>query len=266
MLVDIHCHLDHEYFKDKLNDVIKRARQANVNCILTSGVNKESNRKVLGIARKYNIVRASLGLYPIDALKLEKEAEGLARDAVPTDADEDIDFIRKNKADVFAIGEIGLDYSLAKDKAAQQKEIFLKMLHLAEQIKKPVIIHSRKAEADALEILQSSKLKKVVMHCFTAKMSLVKKAYDLGFLLSIPPVITRLQHFQNVVKEMPLTYLLTETDAPYLSPFREKRNEPAFVAETIRKIAEIKGITKEETENIIFSNFQRTFLQETKSL
>jgi len=260
MLVDIHCHLDHEYFRGKLDKVIANAKKAGVKYILTSGVNKESNREILKISEKYDIVKPSFGLYPIDALKLEKEAVALPRDTVPTDVDEEIKFMLKNKEKAFAIGEIGLDYALVSDKKEEQKEIFEKMLNLAEKIKKPVIIHSRKAEADSLEILESSRMKKVVMHCFTPKIKLVKKAYDLGYLMSIPPVITRLQHFQNVVREIPLTHLLTETDAPYLSPYKDRRNEPAFVAETIKEIAKIKNITPEETEKSIFANFQKMFL------
>ncbi len=137
---------------------------------------------------------------------------------------------------------------------------FSKILETAKKLDKPVLVHSRKAESEALDMLESHDMKRVIMHCFTAKKSLVKRAYDLGYSFSIPPVIVRLQQFQQMVETVDINHILTETDAPFLSPFKDKRNEPAFVTETIKKIAEIKGMDPKEVETNIWMNYQRLFL------
>lgn len=260
MIVDIHTHLDHVYFSDDLDEVIERAKKAGVVSIITSGVNHSSNLKALEISKKYDIVNASLGLYPVDALAAEVKVYGLPRETEATDVDEEIKFIEKNKDNIIGIGEAGMDFSLVKGKEKEQKEIFQKIIELAEKINKPLIVHSRKAEQDVLDLLESSKLKKVVMHCFGGRMKLVEKAHDLGYFFTIPTVITRLKHFEEVVKRISLQKILTETDAPYLSPYKEKRNEPAFIVETIKKISEIKKLDRKEVENLIFMNYQKLFL------
>jgi len=134
-------------------------------------------------------------------------------------------------------------------------------LTLAEKIKKPVVIHSRKAEKECIEIIETFKIKNVDMHCFSGNFKLVKKVQDNGWFFSIPTNIVRLFHFQKIVEETPMSQLLTETDSPYLSPFIEKRNEPSFVVETIRKISEIKKLNEEEVKKLIFMNFQKIFLK-----
>ena len=131
---------------------------------------------------------------------------------------------------------------------------------MTEKINKPLIEHSRKAELDAIEMLESCKLKHIVMHCFSARKSLIKRAADNGWSFSVPPVITRLQHFQTLVEMVNIGQLLTETDAPYLSPYPGERNESAFVVETIKKIAEIKGMTEEDVSQNIYMNYTNIFL------
>lgn len=263
LLVDVHSHLDNARFKQDLDAVIERAKNAGVKTIITSGVNTATNRIILKIAEKYDIVKVSFGLYPIDALAKELEigeASGLVRDIQPMDVDAELEWIRRNKEKCIAIGECGLDYNWITGKEAEQKKIFQKVIDTVEKINKPIIIHSRKAELDAVEMLESSKLKKIVLHCFSAKKSLIKRAADNGWSFSIPPVITRLQHFQTLVDMVNIKQLLTETDAPYLSPFPGQRNEPAFVIETIKKIAEIKGMVDEEVASNIFMNYSNMFL------
>jgi len=263
LLVDVHCHLDHARFKEDLDKVIERAKNAGLKSIITSGVNSATNRMILRIAEKYDIVKASFGLYPIDALARELEAgeaSGFTRDVQSIDVDAELDWIRRNKEKCVAVGECGLDYHWITGKEAEQKKIFQKIINTVEKINKPIIIHSRKAELDAVEMLESSNLKKIVLHCFSAKKSLIKRAADNGWSFSIPPVITRLQHFQTLVEMVNIKQLLTETDAPYLSPFPGQRNEPAFVVETIKKIAEIKGMVEEEVASNIFMNYSNMFL------
>lgn len=260
MLVDVHCHLDHGYFSDKLDAVIDRARKAGVKYILTSGVNVTSNRNALEISRKYpDIVKFSAGLYPIDLLG-NVHVEGLPRQAEPIDMDEEFKFIMKHKDEVFAIGEVGLDAKYCADQMSKQKENLQKILTFVEKIKKPVILHTRKAEKDVLDMLESTTLKKVDLHCFMGNKKLIKRAEDLGYSFSIPPVIVKLQHFQMLVEMVDIKQILTETDAPYLSPHSDRQNEPAFIRETIKTIARIKKADELQIENDIFKNFQKMFL------
>lgn len=261
LLVDIHAHLDHERFKNDLDDVIERAKQAGLKTIITSGVNSATNRLALKIAEKYDIVKASFGLYPIDALAKELElTSGFVRDVNAIDVDSELEWIKKNKDKCIAVGECGLDYHWVTGKEKEQKKVFQKVIDTVEKINKPIIVHSRKAELDAVEMLESSKIKNVVMHCFSAKKSVIKRAADNGWSFSIPPIITRLQHFQTLVGMVDLSQLLTETDSPYLSPYPGERNEPAFVKETIKKIAEIKGMTEEDVAGNIWMNYTNVFL------
>ncbi|MBS3145096.1 TatD family hydrolase [Candidatus Woesearchaeota archaeon] len=260
MLVDVHCHLDHKYLHDQLDAVIDRARKAGLKYILTSGVNVTSNRNALAIARKYpDIVKFSAGLYPIDLLG-HVDVEGLPRQAEPIDIEEEFKFITQHKDEVFSIGEVGLDAKFCADQMPKQKENLQKILDFVAKIKKPIILHTRKAEKDVLDMLESTSLKKVDLHCFMGNKKLIQRAADLGYSFSIPPVIVKLQHFQMLVEMVNIDQILTETDAPYLSPHSDRQNEPAFVRETIKMIAKIKKISEEEVEKNIFKNFEKIFL------
>jgi len=252
MLLDIHCHLDHFLFKKDLNEVLQRAEDV---LIVTSGINIETNRFALALSKKHENIKASLGIYPIQALEAEIKKGEYPIKPEKIDIDAEIEFIKKNKEIIFSIGEIGLDYSLAHDSEKQQKELFQKMIELAEKIKKPVIIHSRKAEQDVIDMLESSNLKKIVLHCFCGKQKLVKKAQDNGWFLTVPTNVVRSQQMQYIAETTDINKIVTETDAPYLSPFPEKRNEPSFVVEAVKKIAEIKKMDVKEVENNIFKNY-----------
>jgi len=253
LFIDTHCHLDFKGIIERLDEVINNAKKAGLKAIITSGVNPQTNRKILEIAEKYPIVKPSFGLYPMDALHRETNKKNIF------DVDKELLFLEKNKDKFISIGEVGLDYKNGKDKA-MQKQVFEKVIETAKKLNKPLIIHSRKAELDALDILESSGYKKVIMHCFSGRKHLVKRAYDLGYYFSIPTNVVRLQQFQEMVKEIDINHLFCETDAPFLSPFKEKTNEPAFVIESYKKIAEIKELTLEEVEKNIWMNFERLFL------
>lgn len=249
MLVDVHAHLE---LVNDLDNAIDRAKKAGVKAVITAGVNPETNKKALELSEKYEIVRPALGIYPMDALSREINKPNLF------DADEEIDFIRENKSKIAAIGEVGLDYKNGKNKQ-QQKEVFTKMIKLAIEIDKPLIVHSRAAENDAVEILEKFDFKKIIMHCFNGNKGLVKRIIKNNWFFSIPCNVVKSFQLQYIVIEASISKLLTETDAPFLSPFAGKQNEPAFVKEAIKKIAEIKGLNTEETSNIIFMNYKSLF-------
>lgn len=245
MLVDVHSHLHHCKFDNDRDEVIKKSAENKVVKIIENGIDLKSNKKVLELSKKYDIVEAALGLYPTEAVNLDEEQ-----------LNESLNFIKKNKNKIIAVGEIGLDYLRSGDKE-KQKKVFSELISLAEKIKKPVIVHSRKAESDVVDILGSSGLKKVVLHCFCGKFELVKKAADNGWYFSIPPNVVRDAHFQKLAKEVNINQLLSESDAPYLGPKVGERNEPSNVIYVIKKIAEIKGFDEKEVGNNIFMNYTR---------
>ena len=263
MLIDIHAHLDHERFKQDLDKIIENARKANVKTIITSGVNSTTNRHILKIKEKYpDIVQVSFGLYPMDVLAKElenNEVADFARDLETIDVDAELKWIEKNKDKCLAIGEVGLDFSWETGKEQEQIPVFEKIIEFVKKIDKPIIVHTRKAEKECIDLLEKHKAKKVVLHCFSGKVSLIQKAVELGYFFSVPPVITRLQHFQTLVGIVPISQILTETDAPYLSPVQGERNEPANVSFTIKEIAKIKQISEKEVEATIWENAKKLF-------
>ena len=248
-LLDVHCHLDNTKFDEDRDEVINRAEEAGLKVILTAGTDPKSNKASLRLAQKYHIVQAALGAYPID-----KDGK-----TIDWDVDKEILFIKENKDKIKAIGEVGMDFSDSETDKVKQEEIFVKMIKLAKKFQIPIIVHSRKAEKEVIDVLEREKARKVIMHCFCGKKGQVKRAADLGYGFSIPANAQRAQNFQSIIKEVNIRQIFTETDAPYLGPIRDKRNEPANVKNTIDVIAEIKGFNPKETANTIFMNYLQWF-------
>jgi TatD DNase family protein len=254
-LVDVHCHLNHKVFEGKIDQIIINAKQNNVKAILVSGVNSKSNREVLELVKKDDLLKASLGIYPIDALGLAEGETGLPRQPEKIDLDEEFKFIEKNKDKIVAIGEIGMDFHWDKDHHQEQENNFRKIIQFANKICKPIIIHTRNAEKECLDVLEQESKVKVCLHSFSGNKKLIKRAIELGYYFSVPPKIMLLEQFQMLVSMVPLTQLLTETDAPWMSPERDLFNEPANVLVTIKKIAEIKNLTIEEIADQVWKNY-----------
>lgn len=260
MYVDVHAHLDHCAYCGSLDKVIDNCRKNNVT-VISAGVNMESNRKVLDIASKYkDIVKAGLGMYPLDVIGAQKDDSYSGRIPKKFDVDEELEFIKKNKNKIVCISEVGLDKSIERNNIKKQKEIFMKIIELSEKIRKPLVVHSRKAEMECIEMLESCKHKKIVMHFFSGNFKLVKKIEDNGWMFSIPCSIDRLQHFQLVSEKVNINQLLTETDSPYAPPRGFDRNEPMFVKRTVKIISKIKKLDEDEAKKNIFMNFQKIFL------
>ncbi|MFT4343199.1 MAG: TatD family hydrolase [Candidatus Woesearchaeota archaeon] len=266
MITDIHCHFDDASFEHDRNEVVMRAKENKVVKIITCGIDYITNEKTLMLAKKYDIVVPALGRYPYDALENDGHYER-NKDAIRTTVEEDIKYITKHKNEIVAIGECGLDLHHGKD-ITKQIEEFKQMIELAIKLKKPIIIHSRKAEKETLEVLNTYKgkiePKKVILHCFSGKKKLVEEAIVQKYMLSIPPSVIRSEQFKEMAHKTPLKQLLTETDSPFLSPYKNEdgtpvRNEPAFVIESVKAIAEIKKLTYEECVNQLYMNFQKVF-------
>jgi len=263
-LVDVHCHLNHEQFKPDFEEVIRRAEATGVRAIVISGVNPEANREVLQLVGKHSLLKACLGIYPIDALGLSEGETGLPRHPGKIDLESEFKFFEENKDQIVGIGEIGMDFHWAtkEETYTAQADNFRKIIQFAKKIKKTILIHSRDAERECLEILGqeiTSHEIPVVLHCFSGRKSLIREAAAKGYYFSIPPNIVKSSSFQALALVVDIKQILTETDAPWLSPFPGKRNEPAFVSETIKKIAEIKKISPEEVAKQVWENYLKIF-------
>lgn len=251
MIVDVHCHLYFPQFEEDMEEVIKRAETAGLVALVNAGTDHKSNLKVLELSKKYNVVKATLGLYPTTALELSDE-----------EVDKEIKFIKSNKDNIVGIGEIGLDFQLTKEPEKQQRqiEVFKRLITSLKDLDKTFVIHSRKAEKECVDILEELGAKKVNFHCFSGSFKLAKRIEANNWTMSIPANIDKSQHFQGIVEQTSINNLLTETDAPFLSPAGETRCEPSFIKQTLIKIAEIKNMNVKEVTNNIYLNYQKTFL------
>jgi len=243
--IDLHCHVDF-YKNNEIPAINEDAEQKNV-LIVDSGAHPKMNKRVLELAEKYDW-KVTLGLYPIDVLGMsDKEIE------------KEFEFIEKNKDKIIGIGEVGLDFKEDLNKHERQIDIFRKIIKFSKKIDKPLIIHSRKAEKEAIEILEAEKAEKVVMHCFSGSFKLIDKIVANKWYMTIPANVTFSEHFQKAIGIVPISQLFCETDSPYLHPKKEKNNVPGNVIESYKKIAEIKGLDLNEVRDKIFENFKRLF-------
>jgi TatD DNase family protein len=242
--IDIHCHLDR--LKDS-NKVVEEAKKSNVKIIANSGVDLKSNIKAIELIEKYPEVKTFLGLHPLD---IQNTTEKQIKDT--------INFIKKHSDKILGIGEIGIDLK-EQTNFEQQQNIFEKMIELAKELDKPVLVHSRKAEMQCIEILEKHKMKKVIMHCYSGKKSTLKRIEDNGWFISIPASIKYNEQFQIFAKLMPIKNIFCETDSPFLHPERKIDNTPKNVVEAYKKIAEIKQLPIKEVEKVIEGNFERLF-------
>jgi len=261
ILVDVHAHLDFPEFSKDLREVLERSRGAGVAAIISQGVHHASNKKALALAQRYPLIKPALGLYPLNApnVRVHDEAAKDFDRKRATSVDETLSFIRHHAAEILAIGEVGIDLHFSDDEEHQVNN-FTKVLQLSNAIRKPVIVHSRKAEKLVVDILEEAKQTNAVLHCFSGSQKLMRRAAELGLSLTVPSNANRLQHFQLLARTVPISQLLTETDAPYLSPVPGERNEPQNVRVAVEAIAKEKGLNPEEAARLVYMNYQRLFL------
>ncbi|MFH1400549.1 MAG: TatD family hydrolase [Nanoarchaeota archaeon] len=247
-LIDVHAHLDLGEFDKDLDEVLEKCAKVGVKAIIANSVDQKSGERVLALAKKYQTIKAALGLYPVEAATMSEEA-----------FQDTLSFIKKHKP--IAIGEIGLDYQEVDESHRKTMEHrFRALVLLAKELNVPVLVHSRKAELRTIEVLEDIGHRKVVMHCFMGRKHLAQRVLDNTWYLSIPANVTYHEQFQQNTKMADMSRLLTETDTPYLSPERGARNDPSNVLHGIRKISELKGLTVEDAANIIYMNYQTLFL------
>ncbi len=261
-LVDVHTHLTHEQFVPDLPEVILRAQAAGLGAIVVNGLGPQSNRQILQLAQNYPVVKSALGIYPVEAVN-EQLAMDFPGHCERFSVRDEIAFIDRMASvkKILAIGECGLDgYLIGEETFEKQEEVFVALLDIAIREDLPVIVHSRKREGRVLELLANLKVKKGNLHCYSGKLKpAIQAAEQWGWCFSIPANIHRSQSFQLLAQKLPEHCVLTETDAPYLSPEPGTRNEPANVLKTIQLIAKLRGWDQERAIQTLWENYLNLF-------
>ncbi|MGO2405978.1 MAG: TatD family hydrolase [Vibrio litoralis] len=255
MLVDSHCHLDKLNYNDlhvDVADVVAKAKQAGVEQMLSVGVTLEAFPSMLAMIEPFNNIHASCGVHPLDC-----------------ESDFDLETFKQyaSHSKVVAVGETGLDFFYQPESAQRQMELFEQHVAVANELDKPLIIHTRNARAETLDVLKNGHAERCggVIHCFTEDLAFAKAAIELGFYISLSGIITFKQaiELQDVVKQLPLDRLLVETDSPYLAPVphRGKENQPAYVSEVAAFLAELQQCDVDTVAQVTTDNFNRLFLE-----
>ncbi len=252
-IIDTHAHYDDEKFDEDREELLLSMKDAGIGIIVNSGASMQGVRDTVKYTKQYDFVYGTAGIHPNEVEELEDEKM----------YDELKAALREEK--ILAVGEIGLDYYWDEPAREIQKKHFERQLLLAKEIKKPVVIHSRDAAADTLDMLKSQNAKDVggIIHCFSYGKEMAREYLDMGFYLGIGGVVTfkNSKKLKEVVEYMPLERIVLETDSPYLSPEpnRGKRNSSLNLPFVVEKIAEIKNISKEQVVEATYHNACRVY-------
>ncbi len=247
LLFDSHTHIDMNHFKNDRDRVIQRAKDAGLVGMVTSSIGSASFRRTLGIIAKYSgFVHHSAGC---SVSQLTKE-----------EADKIVSLTRKYAKDIVAIGEVGLDYHWIKDPIGRknQEPLFRMFINLATELKLPIVIHSRKAEGEATEILEKTFSGEVLMHCFDGTIDVARRVADNGWYITLPANFERYRNRKDAAEIVPLDHILLETDGPYLSPTSE-RNEPANILYGVQSLGKLLDLSDEDVAKSTTQNAQRFY-------
>ena len=241
-IIDTHTHLCDPVFDSDRARVIQRAQKAGVEAIVLVSETMSDVHRNLELAAIYPALYPAAGLYPT-CLDIG-QAEALCN------------YIRTQRSNLVAIGEVGLDYWVVKEESQRevQREIFKRFIDVAVEVDLPLNVHSRSAGRFAVTVLLEQGARNVQLHAFDGKAALALQAAEAGFLFSIPPSVIRSRQKQKLVKRLPLSSLLVETDSPVLGPLSEERNEPANAVIVVDAIAELKGLNRNEVLQIVYQN------------
>lgn len=245
--VDTHAHVFSSDYED-IDGVISEAKNKNIKYIINNGSNDYYNREVLKLIDEYPNMYGAIGIHPED---------------VDTVNNDDIEFIRNNVSNekIVAIGEIGLDYYYRKDNKEEQKKLFERQLEIAQELDIPVIVHSRDATEDTINILKKYNVRGTI-HSFTGSLEVAKIYIKMGFLLGVNGVITfKSAKIKDVIKEVGLDNIILETDSPYLTPepFRGTKNNPSHVLEIAKFVADLYNVSLEELASYTNENIKRMY-------
>lgn len=254
-LIDTHCHLDPQYFPSGPDEVLARAVAAGIQGFVVIGVGRDlaPARAAVALAKRLpDRIGAAVGVHPHDATSLDDAAYAELAELAA-------------EPEVVAVGEIGLDYHYDHSPRDKQREAFARLVKLARDVKKPIVIHTREAPADTIDVLTSEGARDVggVIHCFSEDRAFAERALDLGFDISFSGIVTFKSSaaIQEVARWAPLDRILVETDSPYLAPvpLRGKPCEPAYVVHTARRVAELRGLAFEALCEATTENAERRF-------
>ncbi len=252
---DSHAHLNDEKFDEDREELIEKIHNDEIEKFITAGYSIESSKKAIELCKKYKFMYPICGISPNDIPQTE--------DQLWKDLAEIEQIIKTNNLTV-AVGEIGLDYYWNKENKDLQKLAFSEQIKMSNKLGLPIVIHTREAVMDTIEILkQNEVIKKGIFHCCPLNRELVKEALKLGFYISFagPVTFKNSKNADEIINLVPNDKMLIETDSPYLSPepLRGRRNDPRNVKLTAQKIADVKGLTLEEVANITYENAMRIF-------
>lgn len=248
MLIDTHVHLNDNRLLTNIDYYINRAKTEGVDKMIVIGYDYISSKEAVRIANSYDNIYASIGLHPSELKDIEDDLEWLK------------DLAKNSK--VIAIGEIGLDYYWDKTYNEKQKRYFIKQIEIANELNKPIIIHSRDAIQETFAIVKEYSKVKGVLHCYSGSIEMAKEYVKLGFYFGIGGVITfKNSKLPETINKIGLDYIISETDAPYMAPvpYRGTTNEPAYVIEVVKAIAKAFSLSEKEVEVQIEKNVYNLF-------
>lgn len=243
MYIDTHCHVLHDYY-DNIDEIINKCKNNGVSKIVISGCDIETNKEVLELVNKYDIIYGTIGFHPTELNDFREDY---------------FDFLEKNimNKKIVGIGEIGLDYHYEDTDKKKQINVFTRQLEIAEKYEKPIVVHSRDSIQDTYNILSNYKLKGSI-HCFSGSVEMAKLFTKLGYKLGVGGIITykNAKNIKEVVKNIDLSYILLETDSPYLSPepYRGTKNDPSNIPVIAGVIADIKNVSTIDVARITTDN------------
>lgn len=249
-MIDAHCHVDFKEYNKNRGEVMGRA-QEKLRAIINSGASLGGNRRTLKLQEEYpGFLYSSVGFHPHNAEKADSKI-----------IDQAIDELVENVHEVVALGETGLDFHQieGEENKRRQMDLFNRFIDLAVEYQKPLVIHARDAEKIALDMVKNTEIPQVIFHCYGGDAQTASEIVDNGYYLSISTIVSFSDHHKNLVREVPLESILTETDSPYLSPHKGVRNEPAFVEEVVETIAQVKGIGRDEVDGVTEKNAEEVF-------
>jgi TatD DNase family protein len=251
-MIDSHCHLDHENLYNTIDEVIDRSKNAGITKLLTICTTIKSFDKIIKIINLDPMIFGTFGIHPH-----ESETDIVTKDII-------LKKIKNNKK-IIGVGETGLDFYYNHSDKKVQISSFISHIEAALELNLPLIVHSRNAEKETYDILESHKSKnlKILMHCFTGSTNFARKLQTLNSYFSASGIITfnNSVDLQNTFKNLPMDNLLVETDSPYLAPvpMRGKKNEPSFIRYTIEKLSNLKSLSPSEISKITTDNFDKLF-------
>ena len=254
MIIDSHCHLTYEPMFSSLDETIRRANNDGVKYLLTISTEDKSFKNILDIVKNYSSVYGTYGIHPHEAKKHKEIKSNYI-----------VEKVNKNKK-IIGIGESGLDFHYNHSEKEDQISSFLEHIDASQKINLPLIVHTRSAEDDTLEILKKATQKKdlkILIHCFTGTKEFAFKLLDIGAYISASGVVTfkKSRKLAETFKEIPTNRILVETDSPYLAPepLRGKTNEPSYITHTVRFLSDLKNISYEKFSDSTTQNFFNLF-------